>query len=101
MRLDKLSLQFATQDTGLVDEVLEACERLMLDAMRGDRTLFNTAEGIERLWRAATPLLEAPPPVRPYAAGSWGPNAIHQLIAPRAGRPPFERVWRDPKRLGS
>jgi glucose-6-phosphate 1-dehydrogenase len=85
----------------LADDVLEAYERLILDAMRGDRTLFNTAEGSERLWEAATPLLEAPPPVRPYAQGSWGPNAIHQLVAPHAWRLPFERLWRDPNRMGS
>src|SRR5690349_13947478 len=101
MRLDKLSLQFAMHDTGYVGDVLEAYERLILDAMRGDHTLFNTAEGIERLWEVSTPLLEAPPPVRSYAPGSWGPNAIHQLIAPRAWRLPFERVWRDPNRLGA
>ncbi len=96
MRLDKLSLQFAMHDTGLIGDVLEAYERLILDAMRGDRTLFTTAEGIERLWEVSTPLLEAPPPVRLYAPGSWGPNAIHQLVAPHAWRLPFERVWRDP-----
>jgi glucose-6-phosphate 1-dehydrogenase len=101
MRLDKLSLQFAMHDTGFIGDVLEAYERLILDAMRGDHTLFNTAEGIERLWEVSTPLLEAPPPVRLYAPGSWGPNAIHQLIAPRAWRLPFERVWRDPNKAGS
>jgi glucose-6-phosphate 1-dehydrogenase len=101
MRLDKLSLQFAMHDTARAGDVLEAYERLILDAMRGDRTLFTTAEGIERLWEVAAPLLEAPPPVRLYPAGSWGPNAIHQLVAPRAWRLPFERTWRDPNRLGS
>ena len=101
MRLDKLSLQFAMHDTGLIGDVLEAYERLILDAMRGDRTLFTTAEGIERLWQVSTPLLEAPPPVRLYAPGSWGPNAIHQLVAPRAWRLPFERAWRDPNRAGN
>jgi glucose-6-phosphate 1-dehydrogenase len=101
MRLDKLSLQFAMRDTGLIGDVLEAYERLILDAMRGDRTLFTTAEGIERLWEVSTSLLEAPPPVRFYAPGSWGPNAIHQLIAPRAWRLPFERAWRDPNKLGA
>jgi glucose-6-phosphate 1-dehydrogenase len=95
MRLDKLSLQFAMNDTGHVGDVLEAYERLILDAMRGDRTLFTNAEGIERLWEVSTPLLEAPPPVRLYAPGSWGPNSMHQLIAPHAWRLPFERVWRD------
>jgi glucose-6-phosphate 1-dehydrogenase len=101
MRLDKLSLQFAMHDTGFIGDVLEAYERLILDAMRGDHTLFNTAEGIERLWEVSTPLLENPPPVRSYAPGSWGPNAIHQLVAPRAWRLPFERVWRDPNKLGA
>jgi len=101
MRLDKLSLQFAMHDTGFIGDVLEAYERLILDAMRGDHTLFNTAEGIERLWEVSTPLLDQPPPVRLYAPGSWGPNAIHQLIAPRAWRLPFERTWRDPNKLGS
>ena len=95
MRLDKLSLQFAMNDTGLVGDVLEAYERLILDAMRGDRTLFTNAEGIERLWEVSAPLLEAPPPVRLYAPGSWGPNSMHQLIAPHAWSLPFERVWRD------
>lgn len=101
MRLDKLSLQFAMHDTGLIGDVLEAYERLILDAMRGDHTLFTTAEGIERLWEVATPLLEAPPPVRLYSPGSWGPNAIHQLVAPHAWRLPFERTWRDPNPVGA
>ena len=101
MRLDKQSLQFAMHDTGLIGEVLEAYERLILDAMRGDHTLFTTAEGIERLWEVSTPLLDLPPPVRPYAPGSWGPNAIHQLVAPHAWRLPFERAWRDPNLVGA
>jgi glucose-6-phosphate 1-dehydrogenase len=101
MRLDKLSMQFAMHDTGMIGDVLEAYERLILDAMRGDRTLFTTAEGIERLWEVSAPLLESPPPVRFYAPGSWGPTAIHQLIAPRAWRLPFERAWRAPNKAGS
>jgi glucose-6-phosphate 1-dehydrogenase len=100
MRLDKLSLQFAMHDTSHIGDVLEAYERLILDAMRGDRTLFTTADGIERLWEVSAPLLEDPPPVRGYAPGSWGPNAIHQLIAPFAWRLPFERPWRDPNATG-
>ncbi|MEJ8849473.1 glucose-6-phosphate dehydrogenase [Variovorax rhizosphaerae] len=101
MRLDKLSLQFAMRDTGLAGEVLEAYERLILDAMRGDRTLFTTAEGIERLWEVSTHLLESPPPVRLYEQGSWGPKPVHQLIAPHAWRLPFERAWRDPNKTGN
>ena len=83
------------QETDRAGDALEAYERLILDAMRGDHTLFTTAEGIERLWEVSAPLLQDPPPVRLYAPGSWGPNAIHQLIAPHAWRLPFERVWRD------
>jgi glucose-6-phosphate 1-dehydrogenase len=94
MRLDKLSMQFATDETEQVIDVLEAYERLILDALRGDQTLFTTAQGIESLWERSIPLLEDPPPVKPYAQGSWGPNAIHQLIAPNAWRLPFERAWR-------
>jgi glucose-6-phosphate 1-dehydrogenase len=62
--------------------------------MVGDHTLFNTAEGIERLWEVSTPLLEHPPPVQPYAKGGWGPPEITELIAPRKWRLPFERLWR-------
>jgi glucose-6-phosphate 1-dehydrogenase len=101
MRLDKQSLQFSMNDTGLAGEVLEAYERLLLDAMRGDHTLFTTAEGIERLWEVSQPLLENPPPVRLYSPDSWGPKSIHQLIAPHAWRLPFERAWRSPNTTGS
>jgi glucose-6-phosphate 1-dehydrogenase len=100
MRLDKLSLQFAMHDTGLIGDVLEAYERLILDAMRGDHTLFTTADGIERLWEVSIPLLESPPPVRMYPQGSWGPKSVHQLIAPHAWRLPFERAWRAPNPTG-
>ena len=81
MRLDKLSLQFAMRDTGLIGDVLEAYERLILDEMRGDHTLFTTDEGIERLWQVSVSLLESPPRVRLYPPGSWGPKSIHQGLA--------------------
>jgi glucose-6-phosphate 1-dehydrogenase len=97
MRLDKMSMQFATSETERATDVLEAYERLLLDTLRGDHTLFTTAEGIESLWERSASLLEDPPPVKTYAPGTWGPNAIHQLIAPHAWRLPFERVWRERK----
>jgi glucose-6-phosphate 1-dehydrogenase len=101
MKLDKLSMQFAMQDTGWSGSVLEAYERLIYDAARGDSTLFTAATGIERLWEISTPLIENPPIVRPYAQGSWGPNQIHQLVAPFAWRLPFERQWRKPNKSGA
>jgi glucose-6-phosphate 1-dehydrogenase len=97
MKLDKLSMQFATQEIDTSDKVMEAYERLILDAMRGDHTLFTTAEGIESLWDRSKDLLADPPPAKSYPQGSWGPNAIHQLIAPNAWRLPFEREWREAK----
>ena len=98
MKLDKLSMQFSTQEVDTAGDVLEAYERLILDAMRGDHTLFTTAEGIESLWERSKDLLTEPPPAKPYAQGTWGPNAIHQLIAPNAWRLPFERGWREKKK---
>ena len=62
---------------------LEAYESLMHDVMLGDRTLFNRAEGIERLWAVSAPLLAAPPPVIPYAKGTWGPEELVDLPSPR------------------
>lgn len=100
MKLDKLSMQFAMGDTTWAGSVLEAYERLIYDAARGDQTLFTSAEGIERLWEVSEPLLDNPPVVRPYRQGSWGPNQIHQLVAPYAWRLPFERQWRNPNAMG-
>lgn len=95
MKLDKLSMQFAMQETTWAGAVLEAYERLIYDAVRGDHTLFTSAQGIERLWQISQPLLDNPPVVRPYAEGTYGPNQIHQLVAPHTWRLPFERKWRD------
>jgi glucose-6-phosphate 1-dehydrogenase len=96
MKLEKLSMQFATHETGSAKAVLEAYERLILDAMHGDHTLFTSADGIETLWDVAHQLIADPPPVRAYGPGTWGPNSIHQLVAPHAWRLPFERGWRRP-----
>ena len=100
MKLEKLSMQFATHETSSSLSVLEAYERLIHDALRGDHTLFTTADGIETLWEKSIPLIVSPSPVRIYPVGSWGPNAIHQLVAPHAWRLPFERSWRDPNDFG-
>ena len=62
MKLEKLSLQFALHETGQDADVLEAYERLIHDAMLGDHTLFNTAEGIERLWEVSDAVAGEPAP---------------------------------------
>ena len=64
MQLEKASMQFSLGETGQHEDVLEAYERLIHDAMIGDRTLFTTAEGVERLWEISAPLLEDPSPLR-------------------------------------
>src|SRR3954454_5354925 len=94
MKLDKASMQFSLGETPEHKDVLEAYERLIHDAMTGDRTLFTTAEGVERLWEISAPLLDRPPRPREYPQGSWGPAEIGALIAPRQWRLPFERKWR-------
>jgi glucose-6-phosphate 1-dehydrogenase len=83
MALGPARLDFRYEQSFCTENQLEAYERLIHDAMLGDRTLFTRADGIERLWEVATPLIESPPPVERYAAGSWGPDAVNDLIAPR------------------
>lgn len=53
---------------------LEAYERLLLDVMRGDRTLFISSDEVERLWEICQPVLDRRPACQPYPQGSWGPN---------------------------
>ena len=71
---------------------LEGYERLLHDVMIGDRMLFTTAEGIERLWEISMPVLEHPPPVLPYQPATWGPEAIDDLIAPRRWHLPGDHI---------
>jgi glucose-6-phosphate 1-dehydrogenase len=65
------------------DELLAPYERLFHDALVGDQTLFTRADGVERVWEVAAPLLAAPPTPKPYAQGSWGPEDAEQLTGSR------------------
>ncbi len=64
-------------------ELVGPYERLIHDALLGDRTLFTRADGIARAWEVIAPLLSDHEAPRPYARGSWGPDAAADLIAPR------------------
>jgi glucose-6-phosphate 1-dehydrogenase len=69
-------------------------ERLLLDAMLGDQTLFSHRDGVETTWALYTPILEAwaakKPEVFPnYFAGTWGPECSDRLLE-RGGH-----VWRN------
>src|SRR5262249_46812820 len=65
----------------LFQEMPEAYETLLADVWHGDQTLFVHAEEAEESWRIYTPLLERPPPLRPYPAGSMGPTEADRLSA--------------------
>jgi glucose-6-phosphate 1-dehydrogenase len=82
MRLGPAEMVFRYADSFARAHELEGYERLILDAMLGDQSLFTSSGGIERLWEASAPLLADPPPAQPYPAGSWGPDAVRKLIAP-------------------
>ncbi|MGI9557940.1 MAG: glucose-6-phosphate dehydrogenase [Solirubrobacterales bacterium] len=86
MRLGPARMTFRYEESFLSEHQLEAYERLILEAMYGDRALFTRSDGIERLWELSAPLLEDPPPVEPYVPGSLGPEAADRLIAPRSWR---------------
>ena len=79
-----MELAAATMCLDLGDAVpdadpLEAYERLILDVLRGDQTLFTRADEVDRIWQVCQPLLDSPPPVQPYEQGSWGPEAALAL----------------------
>jgi len=74
----------------------EAYERLLLDCMLGDQTLFWRRDGVEAAWSLITPVLESwaeePDccPLEAYPAGSWGPAGAERLLARE------DRTWRRP-----
>ena len=65
-------------------------ERLLVDALRGDQTLFPRWEVIEETWRIVQPLLDAPTPIEPYERGSWGPASADAMAEAHGG-------WREPQ----
>jgi glucose-6-phosphate 1-dehydrogenase len=60
----------------------EAYERLLHDALSGDHTLFIREDEVERGWQVVQPVLDRPPPITMYAAGSWGPAAANRIARP-------------------
>jgi glucose-6-phosphate 1-dehydrogenase len=83
MRIRPVSMEFR-YGTSFLSESPEAYERLILDAMRGDATLFTRVDEVEALWRICDPILEAwsasPGPLPTYPAGSSGPPEAIQLL---------------------
>ncbi len=56
-------------------------EVLLAAAMAGDRSYFTRQDSIDESWRVVGPLLDDPPPIHPYAKGSWGPAEANALVA--------------------
>jgi glucose-6-phosphate 1-dehydrogenase len=64
---------------------MDAYERLLGDAMRGDPTLFAREDYVEQAWRIVDPILEKSTPVYEYDSGTWGPDEVDRLISPPGG----------------
>src|ERR1700677_1854274 len=82
LTLGNAEMAFYYKDSFAASNALEGYERLILLAMIGDQSLFTSSDGIERVWEISAPLLENPPPVEPYAVGTYGPESVKQLVAP-------------------
>ncbi|HEY2389147.1 MAG TPA: glucose-6-phosphate dehydrogenase [Candidatus Binatia bacterium] len=60
---------------------MDAYERLLTDAMEGDRTLFARQDGVEAAWKIVQPILGDVTPVREYDKGTWGPPEADALVS--------------------
>lgn len=87
LRGEPVELMVASNARG--DE-MEAYERLLGDAMRGDPILFSREDAVEAAWRVVDPILGDATPVHEYEPGSWGPREAERLIAEVGG-------WHNPK----
>ncbi|GAA1932561.1 glucose-6-phosphate dehydrogenase [Nocardioides hwasunensis] len=79
MELARATMRLDYEDELPDDEPLEAYERLLLDVLRGDHTLFARSDETERLWEVCQPVLDDRPDPQPYEPGSWGPQAALDL----------------------
>ncbi len=91
---------FEPLDTEFGAYTPEAYERLLLDALSGDTTLFIRRDEVEQAWEIVDPIRSAwdqspLPDAAFYQAGCWGPAAAHELLT-RAGH-----AWREPQAVRS
>jgi glucose-6-phosphate 1-dehydrogenase len=76
-----LDMEFA-QEGG---EAPTPYEVLLHDAIQGNSIRFTRQDNVEETWRIMQPLLDAPPPVNPYAQGTWGPAEADKLVSAHGG----------------
>ncbi len=69
---------------------MDAYERVLGDAMTGDRTLFAREDYVEEAWRIVDPVLKAGTPVFGYEPGTWGPKEVDRTVVPPLG-------WQNPR----
>ena len=85
MRIRPVMMEFL-YGTSFLSQSPEAYERLILDAMRGDATLFTRNDEVEAQWRIIDPILEAwdkdDAPLPTYPAGSQGPEEAESILIP-------------------
>ena len=90
MHIQPVDMDFL-YDTSFLSQSPEAYERLLLDVLRGDATLFTRSDEVDSQWTIIDPILEVwksmSGPLPQYPAGSSGPGAADRLIGP-------ERHWR-------
>jgi glucose-6-phosphate 1-dehydrogenase len=84
MRIRPVNMEFL-YGTAFLSQSPEAYERLIMDAMRGEATLFTRDDEVEGQWRVIDPVLEAwqadEVPLATYPAGSGGPEEANALLA--------------------
>lgn len=71
------------------DDEMEAYERLIGDALKGDATLFAREDSVLAAWRIVDPILDNNTPVRDYEPGTWGPTEANAMVDATGG-------WRNP-----
>jgi glucose-6-phosphate 1-dehydrogenase len=81
-----VEMRFEYGQTFGPNAIPEAYERLLLDALQGDASLFTRSDEIEAAWRIVDPILDAwqdpeVPPLTGYEPGTWGPEAADELLA--------------------
>ncbi|HXD80427.1 MAG TPA: glucose-6-phosphate dehydrogenase [Candidatus Acidoferrum sp.] len=89
-RIKKPGEAMVGEDARLVEhddsaDDMEPYERLLTDALHGDRTLFGSEAGVEAAWRIVDPVLNPDAPPHDYDRGSWGPDQAERIAASVGG----------------
>jgi glucose-6-phosphate 1-dehydrogenase len=79
-RLESMPTELIVVRDAAGDEV-DAYERLLTDAMKGDTMLFVREDAVEEAWAVVNDVLENAAPVYPYQPGTWGPAEADRLTA--------------------